>query len=68
MYPNLIKAMNDKRLSFNAAAAVVKMPEATYRTKVQTRSFTVEEAFEIKKHMFPEYDLPFLFERIDTNT
>lgn len=63
MYDNLRNALKAKGLSFNAAAAAVGMPEPTFRTKVQERSFNVEEAFFIKENLFPEMDMRFLFKR-----
>ncbi len=66
MYSNLANELKKKGLSLNAAAAVLEMPEPTFRTKVQSRSFTVEEAFKIKSNLFPEMDLFYLFEKTDT--
>lgn len=39
MYANLNECLKKKGISINAAAALVHMPEATFRTKVQERSF-----------------------------
>lgn len=61
MYNNLRNALKSKGLSYNAAAAAVGMPEPTFRTKVQERSFSVEEAIYIRENLFPEMDLKFLF-------
>lgn len=65
MYENLRNALKSKGISFNAAAAAVGMPEPTFRTKVQERSFDVEEAFHIQANLFPEMDIRFLFARTD---
>ncbi|MBE6858302.1 MAG: hypothetical protein E7498_02560 [Ruminococcus sp.] len=63
MYVNLCDHLKKKGLSVNAAAAAIGMPEATFRTKVQNRSFSVEEAFSIKENLFPELDIFYLFKR-----
>lgn len=63
MYTNLIESLQKKGISLNAAAALVQMPEATFRTKVQDRSFYIEEAMKIKDNLFPELDLRYLFKK-----
>ena len=63
MYTNLKNSLMRKGLSFNAAAKMLDMPEATFRTKVCERSFSVEEAFLIKDNLFPEMDFSYLFQR-----
>lgn len=66
MYANLIDSLKKKGISINAAAAAAGMPEATFRTKAQERSFYFEEAIMIKQNLFPEMDLNYLFEKTDT--
>lgn len=63
MYANLRDSLNKKGLSLNAAAKIIGIPEPTFRTKVQERSFSVEEAFLIKENLFPEMDFAYLFKR-----
>ena len=63
MYANLSKELKKKGLSILSAANTLNMPEATFRTKVNDRSFTVEEAFSIKDNLFPEFDISYLFAR-----
>jgi hypothetical protein len=63
MYANLEKSLKQKGLSVRAAAAAVGMPEATFRTKLNERSFDVEEAFKIRDDLFPELDIFYLFEK-----
>ena len=63
MYANLIDSLKRKGISMNAAAAAAGMPEATFRTKAQDRSFYFEEAMTIKRNLFPEMDIMFLFEK-----
>lgn len=65
MYTNLKESLTRKGISFNAAAKILGMPEPTFRTKVQDRSFSVEEAFAIKENLFPEMDFAFLFKKED---
>ena len=68
MYANLVDSMKKKGISFYAAAAAAGMPEATFRTKVQDRSFYFEEAIKIKRNLFPEMDLTFLFEKTESDS
>lgn len=68
MYTNLKNGLTRKGLSFNAAAKMLGMPEATFRTKVCERSFSVEEAFTIKENLFPEMDFTYLFQRDPDNS
>lgn len=65
MYANLLENLQRKGISINAAALAIGMPEATFRTKIQDRSFYVEEAFYIKENLFPELDFKYLFKRTD---
>lgn len=65
MYANLLESLQRKGISINAAALAIGMPEATFRTKVQDRSFYVEEAFYIKENLFPELDFKYLFKKSD---
>lgn len=61
MYANLIDSLRKKGISINAAAAAIRMPESTFRTKANDRSFSVEEAYLIKDNLFPEVDMRYLF-------
>lgn len=63
MYTNLLNSLQSKGVSINAAAAVIGMPEATFRTKAQNRSFYFEEAIKIRDSLFPELDLRYLFKK-----
>ena len=65
MHANLLENLQRKGISINAAALAIGMPEATFRTKVQDRSFYVEEAFYIKENLFPELDFKYLFKKSD---
>lgn len=63
MYNNLDTELKKKGLSINAAAAAIGMPEPTFRGKmsIEDRSFTIEEAINIKLNLFPELDIFYLF-------
>ena len=67
MYENLARALKAKGISNNAAAAAIGMPEPTFRGKmtVQDRSFSVDEAINIKLNLFPEMDMMYLFQKSD---
>lgn len=65
MYKNLDKELKAKGISVNAAAAAIGMPEPTFRGKmnVAERSFSFDEAVNIKLNLFPELDIFYLFAR-----
>lgn len=67
MYENLARALKAKGISNNAAAAAIGMPEPTFRGKmtVKDRSFSVDEAINIKLNLFPEMDMMYLFQKSD---
>ena len=65
MYSNLANCLKQKGLSMNAAAKAVGMPEPTFRTKLNSREFSINEAFEVMNNLFPEYDIRYLFKRDD---
>lgn len=67
MYTNLDNSLKQKGISLYAAASAIDMPEATFRTKLQSRSFSVDEAFMVKRHLFPEMDIFYLFKKDDVN-
>lgn len=67
MYTNLNDSLKRKGLSISAAAKLLSIPEATFRTKLQERSFNVEEAIRIKENLFPELDIFYLFKRDTTD-
>lgn len=71
MYENLSNALKSKGLSFTVAAAILNMPEATFRAKMNGKSqcgFSIEEAFSIKRNLFPELDIAFLFAKSESQT
>lgn len=68
MYANLMDQLNKKSISINAAAKIIDMPEATLRTKIQSRSFDVDEAFTLRDNLFPEFDMRYLFKKEETKS
>ena len=70
MYENLKNALKAKGISNNAAAAAIGMSEPTFRGKmtIRDRSFSIEEAINIKMNLFPEMDMMYLFQRDDEPT
>jgi|GEM_PF-800358 len=68
MYQILLDNLKKKGISINAAATLIGMPEATFRTKAYDRSFYFEEAMIIKRNLFPELDICYLFQRDDETT
>lgn len=67
MYRNLIKLMNDKRITNTAMANLLQRSPNTIADKLKGKSdFDVQEALTISRTYFPEYDLTFVFERDHT--
>lgn len=61
---NLRSVMALKRISTAALAAVIGVTEKTANNKLNGETeFTLIEALTIKRELFPEYDLTYLFER-----
>lgn len=61
---NLRTVMAIKRISTAALAAVIGVTEKTANNKLNGETeFTLYEALTIKRELFPEYDLVYLFER-----
>ncbi len=64
MYRNLMKLMDDKRITNKAMANLLRRSPNTIADKIRGRSdFDVQEALTISRTYFPEYDLSFVFER-----
>lgn len=63
MYANLRKSLENKNISFRAAALTIGMPEVTFRSKMDFdgRYFTVDEAFAIRDELLPEMNMRYLF-------
>lgn len=63
---NLRAALDAKRISVIAFAALLGISEKTARNKLNgDTDFTLGEAIKIKTELLPEYDLFYLFERDD---
>lgn len=63
MFTNLDRELNNGRISWRAAAKAIDMPEATFRSKIKDGNFSIDEAFNIKKMLFPQFELEYLFEK-----
>ena len=62
MYPNLEQEMKKKRLTNKMMAAIIGVNEKTMYNKLHGETdFTLPEALTIWE-LFPEYNLPYLFE------
>lgn len=59
---NLEKALSDKGISKAVVANLLNINRNTVANKISGKTeFTIEEAFKIKEHLLPEYDLEYLF-------
>lgn len=68
MYPNLKEALARKDISQREIAAHLDIHENSIRNKISgSSSFSIEEAFKVKDRFFPDYDLKYLFRKIDEN-
>ena len=62
MYKNLQSKMAVEGITNRALAEYIGVHENSVGNKISGKSpFTVEEAFKIKEHFFPECELQFLF-------
>lgn len=67
MYSNLNKEILAKGMSWRSSAAAIGMPESTFRNKISSGEFSVNEAFKIKERLLPKYELSYLFAKDDEN-
>lgn len=66
VYTNLLKAMKDKKITFTQIAELLRCQLNTVSDKTDgtvKSGFSIDEALLIKKVLFPEYDISYLFER-----
>ena len=66
MYQNLIKVMKVKNVTYSQIAELLKCQLRNVSDKANGNvesGFSIDEAILIKKVLFPEYDIVFLFER-----
>lgn len=61
MYPNLCKELAANNISNRMAAAEIDMAESTFRYKLTDGEFSIKDAFDIKKNIFPHFTLEYLF-------
>lgn len=62
MLQNLKKALDNKRISLAAYAAILGVTEKTVRNKIAEETpFTYPEARKTKMKLLPEYDIDYLF-------
>lgn len=63
MYSNLNKEILANGMSWRSTAAAIDMPESTFRNKISSGEFSIDEAFAIKERVLPKYELAYLFKR-----
>lgn len=61
MYENLEIEMTRNKVTKRAIANHLGIHENSLGYKLAHGSITIEEAFEIKRHFFPNYELSYLF-------
>lgn len=58
----LKRAMRDKGISIEAVAGLLQIHRNSASSKVNGATpFTIDEAFEVKNKLFPEFDIEYLF-------
>lgn len=64
MYKNLVKILNEKKITMKAYAEFLGISEKTVQNKIYGRTeFTLGEATKTCSFICPEYKLDFVFER-----
>lgn len=64
MYPNLEAEIARKSITKAKVAEKIKMPITTFSQKINGKfEFTVAEAKRIKKRVFPEHSIEYLFKK-----
>lgn len=62
MYMNLSHELRRKNITQSAVASVLKCTERTVTNKLNgTTSFSIDEAFSIRKNLLPEFTMEYLF-------
>lgn len=62
---NLKKAMRDKGISIEAVAGLLQIHRNSASSKVNGATpFTIDEAFQVKNKLFPEFDIGYLFGKL----
>ena len=69
MYKNLVRILNEKKITMKAYAQFLDVSEKTVQNKVNGRTeFTLEEATKTCKFICPEYKMDFVFEKQEAET
>lgn len=64
MFPNLMKEMKGKGITYRAVAGLIGCSEKSVQNKMNgTTEFTLSEILLINDNLFPEYELRYLFKR-----
>ena len=66
MYNNLLLEMKKKNITYTQISILLDCGVNTVSDRangVRGRSFSVDDAFKIRRVLFPEYDLEYLFKR-----
>lgn len=66
MYNNLLLEMKKKNITYTQISILLDCGVNTVSDRangVRRRSFSVDDAFKIRRVLFPEYDLEYLFKR-----
>lgn len=67
MYKNLIGEMAKNSITKRAMAKALHLHENTLKNKLSGKSsFDVEESFEIRNIFFPDKDMQYLFENVES--
>lgn len=66
MYKNLIRILNEKKITMKAYAEFLNISEKTVQNKIYGRTeFTLGEAIKTCSFICPEYRMDFVFERTE---
>lgn len=66
MNENLKSAMNAKNINIETIARILGVHRNTAANKVNGETeFTIQESFTLKRCVFPEYELEYLFDKND---
>ena len=67
MYANLDREIGANKMSWRSVSRVIGMPESTFRSKITSGEFSINEAFKIKNLLFPKLELEYLFEQTEAS-
>ena len=68
MYPNLKTQMATNDVTIEQISRLINVHRNTVANKLDGGSFTIEEAFAIKEYLFRQFELSYLFKRMDVIT